>query len=239
MTRNMEDNTAFAIENMELRQLLREREEETDHYKKLYEGEVERRRMLEEKVAKLEAGRAAMVARVDEEVKKKNDLKTSRFVAMQRNLDTGDLATMESPIYHALKADIMVKCGQKRVVLSPFGRDCAGDLKRHKGEDDIVTDQNNAIEKVKSLEGTIGTLLIPFQTFSEDLSNRKKKEAKHLLSTYVEKAKKGYMVGEQRDKFSKVAKELEELDSKVRPKAEKLFNEVMKMLNSVVPASNM
>ena len=234
----MEDNTAFALENLHLRQLLKEREEETEHYRKLYEGELERRKKLEEKVAMLEAGRAALVARIDEEVKKKNDLKTSRFVAIKRNLDTGDLATMETEIYHALKADVMVKCSQKRVVLSPFGRECAGDIKRKREDDNLVTTQNQGMEKVKSLEGQIGSLLQPFQTIKDDLSNRKKKEAKHLLSSYEEKAQKGYMVAEQRDKFIKMSKELDGLPGNSRPVGEPLFKKVLNILNSVTPVSN-
>jgi len=39
--------------------------------------------------------------------------------------------------------------------------------------------------------------------------------------------------------FGKLAKELEELDSQVRPVGEKLFNKVIIILNSVTPASNL
>ena len=234
----MEDNTTLAIENLQLRQLLRERDDETEHYKNLYKWEVQKRESLEEKISMLEAGKAELVARVEEEVKKKNALKTSRFVQMKRPLDTGDLATMKSTLYQALKADTIVKCPQKRVVFSPFGRECARELIQQKGEGDIVTYQNNKIEKVKSLEGTIGILLIPYQTIPENLSNRKKKEAKHLLTSYVDKIQKGYM-GDHRDKFVKVAKELAELDSNVRPVGETLFKQIMNKLDSVTPVSNL
>ena len=130
---------------------------------------------------------------------------------------------MESILYKALKADTVGGGPQKRVVLSPFGREFAKEMQKGGGgEMKDIEDKNNEAEKVKALDGTIQTLLVPYQTIPDTLSNRKKKQAKHEFETYHEKIERGYRLGD-REKFAQVSMQLQHLNSTTRPGDERLF----------------
>ena len=232
-----DSETHFALANMELRRTLQLREEEITLLEESLERERALRKKVEERNKELEEVIEKRGDRIREECAAKNRLKTARVVEQQmyklgRPLDMGDLDTMSTHLYRCLKADVVAKSGQKRVTLTTWGRTIP-----HSGEVASAQEDTAKAETCASLGGTIWGALEPFLTLQESLGARQRKSARKEFLNYKVKADLGYQNQGQRDRFRKIASELDRVGAK--PTNYKLFLQVKATLDRVIPASNL
>ena len=223
--------TNFALQVLELNNILSQRDDEILSLQKSLEEEKERRIEVEKEKEKLEDTNRGLMARITDLVEKKNKFRSANYVQQQMNtikrpLDVGDLDTMGTHIYQCLKADILVKSNQKRVALTGFGKSIP-----HSGGATATVDTARE-EVVKSLDGRIATLLSEFFSVPENMSGRKQKLARLEIEHYLVKMKLGYKEG-QRDRFKVTASELDRLsDGKLMPHNFMLFKKVINILDT-------